>query len=230
MSKAAIVARTPDQRALARLGASVRERLAADPSVHKLATDEIEIFAVGAFLTRSECQRMIGIIDAGAKPSALFTTPYDMGHRTSYSGDVDPCDPFVRMIERRIDDLLGIPPEYGETVQGQRYRPGQEFRPHQDYFHTSEPYWREEKRRGGQRSWTAMAFLNEVEEGGATEFPTLGLRITPQTGALLAWNNMNPDGTPNPRTLHAGAKVVLGTKYVITKWYRGRPWGEPAPG
>src|ERR1043166_8293116 len=162
---------TPDQAALARLGASVRERLQSDPSVHRLPTEEIEVYAVGEFLTAAECARLVAIIDAVAQPSSLYTTPYNAGHRTSYSGDVDPEDPFVRMIERRIDDLLGVPPEFGETVQGQRYHPGQEFKAHQDYFHTGEPYWREEKRRGGQRSWTAMAFLNDVEEGGATDFP-----------------------------------------------------------
>jgi prolyl 4-hydroxylase len=217
---------TPDQGALARLGASVRARLTNDPSVHKLPTDEIEIFAVGRFLTATECARLIAIIDAVARPSSLFTTPYSAGHRTSYSGDVDPYDPFVRMIERRIDDLLGISAECGETVQGQRYEPGQEFKAHQDYFHTSESYWQAERRRGGQRSWTAMAFLNNVEEGGTTEFPTLGLKVTPQAGALLIWNNMNPDGTPNPRTIHAGTPVVRGTKHIITKWYRSRAWGD----
>jgi prolyl 4-hydroxylase len=217
--------RTPDQAALARLGASVRERLETDPSVHRLPAEEIEIYAVGEFLTPPECDRLIAIIDAVAQPSLLYTTPYDVGHRTSYSGDVDHSDPFVRMIERRIDDLLGIPPEFGETVQGQRYHPGQEFKAHQDYFHTTQSYWQQEKRRGGQRSWTAMAFLNDVEEGGATEFPTIGLRIPPQAGALLIWNNMNPDGTPNPLTLHAGTPVVRGVKHIITKWYRSRDWG-----
>jgi prolyl 4-hydroxylase len=221
------VSPTPDQGALARLGASVRQRLAADPAVHKIPTDQIEIFAVGRFLTLAECARLIAIIDAVAKPSALFNTPQDTGHRTSYSGDVDPHDPFVQMIERRISDLLGIPAECGETVQGQRYQPGQEFKPHQDYFHTTESYWLDEKRRGGQRSWTAMAFLNDVEQGGETMFPKLGLSITPQAGALLVWNNMNVDGTPNPTTLHAGTPVVQGTKYIITKWYRSRFWGEP---
>ena len=80
--------------------------------------------------------------------------------RTSYSGDVDRFDPFVGMVERRIDDLLGLPNNWGETVQGQRYHEGQEFKPHCDWFATEEDYWPGESRNGGQRSWTAMAFLN----------------------------------------------------------------------
>jgi prolyl 4-hydroxylase len=69
-----------------------------------------------------------------------------------------------------------------------------------------------------------MAYLNAVEEGGATAFTLLGFQIEPQPGALLVWNNALADGRPNEATLHAGAPVVAGAKYVITKWYRTRQW------
>ena len=77
--------------------------------------------------------------------------------------------------------------------------------------------------RGGQRTWTAMAYLNEPEEGGATRFRTIGKTIRPELGKLIAWNNLLPDGRPNPATLHQGMKVRRGVKYVITKWFRERP-------
>src|SRR3546814_1167868 len=57
-------------------------------------------------------------------------------------------------------------------MQGQRYAPGQHFRAHHDYFHESEYYWQRMKNEGGQRTWTAMIYLNDVAEGGATWFPT----------------------------------------------------------
>ena len=79
--------------------------------------------------------------------------------RTSYSGDVDPDDPFIKMLERRIDDLMGIEHAHGEVIQGQRYEPGQQFRAHFDYFDTSAGYWPTEEGRGGQRTWTAMGYL-----------------------------------------------------------------------
>jgi prolyl 4-hydroxylase len=69
-----------------------------------------------------------------------------------------------------------------------------------------------------------MGYLNPVEDGGATDFPRISLSIPPQAGVLLVWNNMAPDGRPNPRTIHAGAQVVRGVKYVLTKWYRAQPW------
>lgn len=212
-----------DAPALKRLGLDVRARLAVDPSVYRLPVDDLEIFGIADFLSPTECERLCRMVDAVARPSPTYNNNAD-GGRTSYSGDVDPTDPFIMMIQRRIDDLLGVDPGYGETMQGQRYAVGQEFRAHFDYFNTNTSYWPDETRRGGQRSWTAMAYLNNVEDGGSTDFPRLPLSVPAQQGALLVWNNMKEDGTPNPSSLHAGTPVKAGIKYVITKWYRSRPW------
>jgi prolyl 4-hydroxylase len=214
----------PDQTRLRRQGRKVRERLSALPEVYRIPTDKAEMFAVGGFFTPEECGRLIGMIDAVAVPSRAFDSDYASGYRTSYSGDVDPYDPFVRKIQRRLDDLLGIDPSYGETIQGQRYMEGQQFQAHCDWFPGGTDYWEVEKGRGGQRSITAMAYLNPVAEGGATAFPRLGLQIEPKPGALLIWNNADPEGNPNPWTIHAGTPVVRGVKYIITKWYRSRRW------
>jgi prolyl 4-hydroxylase len=70
-----------------------------------------------------------------------------------------------------------------------------------------------------------MIYLNEPEEGGATRFKSIGKTVQPETGKLLAWNNLLPDGRPNPATLHQGMKVRRGTKYVLTKWFRERGGG-----
>lgn len=212
-----------DSAALRRIADEVRVRLDDDPAAYRMPVDDLEIYGVGEFLSLTECERLCRMIDAVARPSSTYNNNED-GGRTSYSGDVDPTDPFVMMIQRRIDDLMGIDPLCGETMQGQRYAVGQEFRAHFDFFNTNTSYWPDEVRRGGQRGWTAMAYLNTVEDGGATEFPRLGLSVPPQPGALLIWNNMKPDGTPNPASVHAGTPVKAGIKYVITKWYRSRPW------
>ena len=214
----------PDQQALARLGQTVRARLAANPEVHRIEDARLELFAIGGFLTDDECARLMAMIDAAARPSSLHEVDYASGFRTSYSGDLDPRDPFVADISARIDALLGVKSAIGEPVQGQRYLPGQEFKPHNDWFYTSERYWPGEQRRGGQRSWTAMAYCNAPAAGGATAFTLLGFQIEPKAGVLLLWNNALPDGRPNPATLHAGLPVVSGAKYIITKWYRTRRW------
>ncbi|MXO64283.1 prolyl hydroxylase family protein [Altericroceibacterium endophyticum] len=218
-----IPAKVPDKSALARVGAQVRARLQANPAVYKIPTDKAEIYAVGDFLTEDECAKLITEIDNVAQPSATFSEEAS-AFRTSYSGNVNPHDAFIKRIQRRLDDLLGIDPSYGETVQGQRYEVGQEFKSHYDWFHPEGHYWENEVRRGGQRSITAMVFLNEVEEGGTTDFTYLGLSIDPKPGALLIWNNADEQGVPNEWTMHAGTPVARGVKYIITKWYRTRSW------
>lgn len=214
----------PEQPVLRAQGDSVRATLKANPTVWQAPTDGAEIYAVGHFITPEECATLIAMIDAAARPSTLLDMSYGDGFRTSFSGDVDPHDPFIKRIDGRINDLLGIDPRFGETIQGQRYLPGQEFKPHHDWFHPGTVYWDSECQRGGQRAYTAMAYLNTVEEGGSTDFTELGLSIEPTPGVLLMWNNANPDGIPNRKTLHAGRPVVRGAKYVITKWYRAKPW------
>lgn len=215
----------PDKAALKALGAKVRARLADDPDVERIPAEHAELWALADFVSPAEQDRLIAMIDRTAAPSAVLDHGHTEVWRTSYSGDVDPGDPFVQMIERRIDDLLGIPHEWGETMQGQRYAAGQEFREHMDWFWTNAPYYQIEAKRGGQRSFTAMVYLNAVEEGGETLFANLGLSVPPQQGALLIWNNAALDGALNQYTLHAGMPVVRGTKYIITKWYRTRKWG-----
>jgi prolyl 4-hydroxylase len=212
-----------DADALRRFGETVRARLNANPRAKRLPVKDLEAYGVGGFLTATECSRLIAIIDEVAEPSTLFDPGYSE-FRTSYSGNVDPWDPFILGIEAKLDSLLGLPHENGETIQGQRYQVGQKFSPHHDFFYTDQPYWAAQEERGGQRSWTAMAYLNRVEEGGTTDFPNVALSVPPQAGALLIWNNMRPDGSPNPATLHTGTPVKRGTKYVITKWYRARRW------
>jgi prolyl 4-hydroxylase len=217
----------PDQAALVSAAARVRDWLDDGPGIYKVPVEGAEIWTRGAFLSGEECARLITMIDAAAEPSGLLSHGTTEIWRTSCSANFDRDDPFVAEIEQRIDAFVGLPGEWGETIQGQRYQPGQEFRQHFDAFWTLADYWPDEARRGGQRATTAMIYLNDVAEGGETEFPQLRASVPPQQGVILAWNNVTPDGVPNPATLHAGLPVGAGVKYIITKWYRTRRWGEP---
>jgi len=210
--------------ALRAMGQQVRQRLAANPRVWPFPTEKAEIFAVGEFMNADECARMMTMIDAVARPSSVLGDSYENTFRTSYSGDVDPHDPFVKKLDRRLDDLMGVDTAWGETIQGQRYEEGQQFKAHNDWFYPDTGYWTDETRRGGQRAWTAMVYLNDVTEGGTTEFTEVAMAVEPKQGTLILWNNALPDGMPNEATMHAGRPVMKGSKYVITKWYRAQPW------
>jgi len=214
-------AKTPVRK---RVGADVSKRLEANPQVTKAAVDDIQFYYHPDFLAPAQCDTLIRMIDANRRPSTLLSENADETFRTSESCDMSRWSPEVKPIDESIADLLGIAYPNGETMQGQRYAPGQQFRAHHDYFHESEYYWQRMKKEGGQRTWTAMIYLNDVEEGGATWFPTAGIRVAPKRGLLLAWNNMKPDGKPNDRTLHEGMPVVKGVKYIVTKWFRESSW------
>jgi prolyl 4-hydroxylase len=199
-------------------------RLAAVPGVQRLPTRELELYIVRRFLDPETCAAMIARIDVKRRPSQIADDTGIANFRTSETCDLDSADPAVAEVERRIADLLGLPLACGEPLQGQRYAPGQEFRPHTDTFNPGGYDFLVHTERGGQRSWTAMIYLNQPEDGGATRFKTIGKTIQPEPGKLLAWNNLLPDGTPNPATLHQGMKVRRGTKYVLTKWFRQQPF------
>ncbi len=214
----------PDRDQLRRIGQRVRQRLARNKAVRRIAVDKAELWAVPRFLDIVDCGRLMTMIDATARPSTAYEVDYSQGHRTSYSGYLHADDPFIAGLQKRLDDLLGIEPSWGERIEGQRYLPGQEFRPHTDWFPPGSPSWAQEKDCGGQRAITAMAYLNAVEEGGETAFHRLDIQVTPYPGTLLIWNNADENGIPNPWTTHAGAPVMRGAKYILTKWYRCRPW------
>lgn len=202
----------------------VAQRLQAHPGVKQAKIATAQVFYLLDFVTDAECTALIELIDRHRRPSTLLSAASDPNFRTSESCDMDRFSPLVQPIDERIAALLGIAAPHGETMQGQRYGPGQQFRAHHDYFHADQPYWPRMEAEGGQRTWTAMLYLNDVDEGGATWFPQAGIRIPPKKRMLLAWSNMAPDGSPNPHTLHEGVAVTKGTKYVVTKWFREQPW------
>lgn len=209
----------------AEIGRFVSARLQRTPGALKLPHPKLDIFVVRDFLTAKECDELVARIDATRVPSGVLGQyPDDPDYRTSESCNMSPSEPIVRKVEDKITLLTGIDPAHGETIQGQRYGVGQQFKPHHDFFYTDQPYWPEMERTGGQRTWTAMMFLNDVEAGGQTAFPHADLKVTPRKGNLLAWNNLDEAGEPNVYSLHQGCPVEAGVKYVITKWYRERPW------
>lgn len=186
---------------------------------------KVELFQCREFAPPELCAQLIRLIDANRRPSTIADDNGDAYFRTSETCDLDAGEPAVTRLEELLFALNGIDPAHGEPVQGQRYDVGQEFKPHTDYFTPDGPDFSKFCSVAGQRSWTFMIYLNEVEAGGATRFKAVGKTFQPEAGKLLCWNNRRADGSVNPATLHHGMKVRKGVKYVITKWYREKEWG-----
>ncbi|HEX8643906.1 MAG TPA: 2OG-Fe(II) oxygenase [Allosphingosinicella sp.] len=210
-------------RARAEIGAAVRARLPTMGAV-KIEAVGLELYRVPDFLAPDECEALITLIERDLVPSGLLGETPDKEFRTSKSCNLPPSDTAVDAFEHKVSALAGINRRFGETVQGQRYEVGQQFKPHFDFFFRDESYYADAASRGGQRTWTAMLFLNQPDAGGHTDFPTAGVSVAPETGSLLVWNNMRADGRCNDHALHHGTPVIAGRKYVLTKWFRERAW------
>ncbi|GGH67355.1 hypothetical protein GCM10010975_37080 [Comamonas phosphati] len=183
------------------------------------------IVVFGNLLTAQECE---AIIEA-ARPRMLRSLTVDNqsggeavnDDRTSHGmffqrGEND----VVRKLEKRIARLLNWPVENGEGLQVLHYHPGAEYKPHHDYFAPGEPGTPTILKRGGQRVGTLVMYLNEPLRGGGTTFPEVPLQVMPRRGNAVFFSYDRPD--PATRTLHSGAPVQEGEKWIATKWLRER--------
>ncbi len=210
-------------------GESSSQHLRAHPGVRRIPSNKLDLFVKPDFLDRAHCESLIALIDKDRRPSALADPNGDPVFRTSETCDLRSEDEPVARLDAMLTEFTGIDPAHGEQLQGQRYDVGQEFKPHTDWFDPQGADWEKFCARAGQRTWTFMVYLNDVEAGGATRFKAIDKLIRPERGKLLGWNNRNPDGSGNASTLHHALKVRKGVKYVITKWYRERPWPDGWP-
>jgi prolyl 4-hydroxylase len=126
----------------------------------------------------------------------------------------------VRRIEERLGRLVNWPVENGEGLQILHYTPGTEYKPHYDYFDPKEPGTPTILRRGGQRVATIVMYLSEPEKGGGTTFPDVHMEVAPKRGNAVFFSYDRPH--PSTKTLHGGAPVLAGEKWIATKWLRER--------
>ena len=57
-----------------------------------------------------------------------------------------------------------------------------------------------------------MMYLNDVDEGGETEFLYQSMRVQPKKGRVVIW----PAGFTHT---HRGNPPLAGEKYIATAWY-----------
>ena len=190
--------------------------------------DSPRIFVCPNFLSDAECDHFIKI----AKDSLTRTSVADPNsadgridsRRTSLgtwiSGRNE--DRIVANLIRRISEATRIREENGESFQILYYRIGAEYQPHFDYFDPSTPGGLLHYKRGGQRIATFMVYLNTTEQGGETIFPRAKIKIAPEKGKAVLFYNVNPYGKEDPMSLHGGAPVIQGEKWLLTRWLRER--------
>ena len=188
-----------------------------------LARPRVVVF--GGLLSHTECDALIDL----ARPRLSRSETVDTATGGSEVNAARTSDGMffargetavIERIERRISLLLRWPVSHGEGLQVLRYRPGAEYRPHHDYFDPARPGTAPVLARGGQRVGTLVMYLAAPDAGGATVFPDIGFEVAPIKGSAVFFSYDRPH--PSTRTLHGGAPVMAGEKWVATKWLRER--------
>ena len=188
-----------------------------------MANPRVVLF--GNLLSPDECQ---AIIDAAGSRMARSLTVQTAtgGQEVNQARTSDGMffergeNAVVARLEQRIARLVNWPVQNGEGLQVLHYRPGAEYKPHYDYFDPQEAGTPSILQRGGQRVATLVIYLNSPAKGGGTTFPDVPLEIAPRQGNAVCFSYERPH--PSTRTLHGGAPVTEGEKWIATKWLRER--------
>lgn len=197
-----------------------------------LRIEQPEVAVLDNVLSHEECDQLIELSKSKLRRSTIVdpvTGKYEPIADRSSEGTFFNLNetPFIAKLDARIAAVMHWPIENGEGLQILNYKVGGEYKPHFDYFPPENPGSAAHLKNGGQRVSTLIIYLNDVEAGGDTIFPPLGLSVVPKKGSAVYFEYLDDKGAVNPHTLHGGAPVTAGEKWIATKWMRERKhWSE----
>jgi prolyl 4-hydroxylase len=183
------------------------------------------VIVFGELLSADECAQLVElargqlqrsrVVGAGPGGDAVFECRTSEGMSFARG-----ANPLCERIERRVAALLDWPRENGEGLQVLRYSPGARYEPHYDWFDPAAPGSAAALARGGQRVASLVMYLNTPQRGGATVFTDARFEVTARRGNAVFFSYERPHAMT--RTLHAGAPVIAGEKWIATLWMRER--------
>lgn len=181
---------------------------------------------IGGLLSPLECLELIayanskGLIASSVVDSA---TGQEVSHsgRTSRSVFMSRAEtPLIDTLEKRLAKLTNWPLTHAEGLQVLSYEPGQQYKPHFDWFDPENPGSAIHLCHGGQRVSTTVIYLSAADIGGRTVFPNAGYEVSPPVGGAIFFRDVDALGKPDNMSLHAGTPVENGVKIVATYWQR----------
>lgn len=177
--------------------------------------EEPLVVVLGNVLSDEECDEIIELSKERLQRSRIGEDRETNQIRTS-SGVVceENDNETVTRIEKRISQIMNIPIKHGDGLQVLLYTPGQEYKPHYDFFAETS------RASSNNRISTLVIYLNDVEEGGETAFPMLNLSVSPNKGMAVYFEYFYSNHELNELTLHAGSPVIKGEKWIATMWMR----------
>ncbi|KAK7047728.1 hypothetical protein SK128_025146 [Halocaridina rubra] len=148
--------------------------------------------------------------------------------RSSYTAWLqEDTHPVLKNLNKKISALTGLHLNdnkgYSEALQLNVYGAGGYYSPHVDAFNLGDEAYNNTddvkdpgeiaERREGDRIATVMFYMNDVEAGGYTAFPRIGVGVKPTEGSAVFWTNLLSDGSTDVRTLHGACPVLKGIKW-----------------
>lgn len=187
------------------------------------------------FLSQDEADRMIELggylgyersADTGKiNLDGTFGKFVNDGRTSTNAWCLEDCyrDPVSQAVMARIENITNIPTINQEYLQLLRYEPGQYYRTHHDYVEN------QVNRQSGVRMLTVFLYLNDVTEGGATNFPMIDITVVPKRGRVLVWPSVSDDDPDviDIRTRHQALEVEKGIKYAANAWIHRRDYQGP---
>mgnify|MGYP001158769138 FL=1 len=185
-----------------------------------------QIFRINNFLSEEECSKIISLYKERTMPSRISSDLED--YRVSKCCSIPTVQEEESIetslnLDIKISNCLNIHPTHGEGTEFEYFQAGDFFKLHTDFFDSNT--WAEDSIAAfeGQRTWTFVVYLNEVENGGETVFPQMdNLSIQPRAGMALAWNNLTKEGETNSFVIHEEKPVLKGFKAILTKCFRDK--------
>jgi prolyl 4-hydroxylase len=181
-------------------------------------------------LSQEEAERMIelGAVEGYERSSDVGKVNFDgtvesyvnEGRTSTNAWCQNDCyyDETAQRVIERVTNITNIPEENSEYLQLLKYEVGEFYQEHHDYI----PHGTE--RQSGVRMITVYLYLNDVEEGGGTNFPELGLTVQPKRGRALIWPSVLDEAPDekDDRTEHQALPVIKGVKYGANAWIHER--------
>jgi prolyl 4-hydroxylase len=180
-----------------------------------------------AFVSPAVCDWLVGLAQGRVRPAMMVegygASPRFTTDRTNsdFAFTAFDADCVLALVRARISALLQLPVGAMEPPQVFHYAVGQELRPHVDYLQRE---GREAGAYQGDRIATFLIYLNDDFQGGETWFSRVDLKARPAKGGAVYFANVDPNGRPDPMSLHAGLPPTRGEKWLFSQWIHDRPF------